>query len=153
MSVERWKAEATIVEKMKELVTLHHPDLIPVVDEIAVIFRERATGANTDNPQLGKSSKAPSILNALGDKQYCFVIELAADEWQSLNSDQRSALLDHQLCFFEAEFDSKTGEYKCRMRKPDFVGFKDEIRRHGMWRPQENEEETLVVSVEDNLGI
>jgi len=130
-----WKAEKSVVDTMVTIVTAHHPDLAPYVDQIAVIFREKASKVG-GFVILGKTKKTPMLVNLLGDVEYCFVIELAADEWQSLNTEQRTALLDHHLCACRVELDKKTSDPKFSIAPPDFVGYRGEIERHGIWRPQ-----------------
>ena len=111
MATEIWKAATEIQDKVKSLVANHHPDLILVVDEIVVLFREKATKKG-GKVILGTSKKAPAILNILADIECKFIIELAADEWTLLSDGERTALLDHHLCSFQVEEDPKSGEVK-----------------------------------------
>lgn len=129
-----WKAEQHVVDMMVDLVNKYHHHLAPYVDQIAVIFREKAakTGGCVI---LGKTKKAPLLVNLLGNVEYCFIIELAADEWTGLTTEQREALLDHHLCACRVEIDKKTGDPKFFIAPPDFVGYRGEIERHGIWRP------------------
>ena len=45
MAVEMWKAGKDVYDVMTKLVTDYHPDLVMVLDEIAIIFREKASKA------------------------------------------------------------------------------------------------------------
>ncbi len=129
-----WVADDEVMETVKELIANHHPDLIPVEKEIAVVFREKAAKGG-DGIFLGKSKKAPPIIGVLFKTDYKFVIELAADEWQSLNNKQKVALLDHHLCACRVEEDSTTGGVKrCYIQPPDVSFYQDEVERHGFWR-------------------
>lgn len=125
-----------------ELIAQYHPDLAMAQEEIVVIFKQKASMAH-GQPILGKTKKAPPILGVLTDKkyEYRFIIELAADQWQLLDQQQRQALLDHHLCSMMVEEDPESGNVKYGVRPPDFVCYSDEISRHGMWRPLP--EETL----------
>lgn len=128
-----YKADPDIVDRVKELIGKHHPDLALVVDEIAVIFREKAAQKG-GRPVLGKASKASPLIGVLGDTDYKFIIELAADSWLELTSRQQSALLDHLLCSCRAE--EEDGNLKFSIAPPDVSFFWDELDRWGDWRPR-----------------
>ena len=129
-----WVAEDEVMESVRELIANYHPDLVAVEKQIAVVFKEKA-GKAGDAIILGKSKKAPPLLGVLGDTDYKFVIEIAADEWQSLNNKQRLALLDHHLCACRTEEDQGSGEIKrCYVQPADVSFYKDEVERHGFWR-------------------
>lgn len=128
-----YKAETDVVDLMKELVGQHHPDLALVVDEIAVVFRERAAQRG-GRAVLGKSAKASPLIGVLGDTDYKFVLELAQDTWIELTSRQKKALMDHLLCACRA--DEVDGEYKYSLAPPDLSFYWDEFDRWGDWRPR-----------------
>jgi hypothetical protein len=129
-------AEDEIMNTVKELIANHHPDLVMVEDEIAVLMREKGSKtADGERVILGKSKKAPAIMSILGTKDWKFIIELAQDEWHSLNNKQRIALLDHHLCACRVDLDESTqGVKKCYIQQPDVVFYRDEVERHGFWR-------------------
>ena len=139
MATDFWKAGKDVMDQMETLLG-HHPDLALVEDEIAIIFREKAAKKG-GKVVLGSSKKAPSLLGVLGDTEYKFILELAADEWQGLTNKQQLALLDHLLCGCGVEENPTTGTMKCFIRTPDVAFFWDELDHHGDWRPRpENEE-------------
>lgn len=135
-----WKAGDDVMKRMQRLIANHHPHLALIEDEIGVIFREKASEV-AGVIILGKTKKAPPILSVLTDKKftYKFIIELGADEWQNLSNPQQDALLDHHLCSMAVEEDANSGAIKCQIRPPDFVGYKGEVERHGMWRPYDDD--------------
>ena len=96
--MDRWKAGDAIQEDIKTLIGEAHPHLADICDDIIVIFKEKASRKG-GQPTLGKTSKAPALISLLGEREYQFVIELAADTWNQLDDTQKKALLDHQLCF------------------------------------------------------
>jgi len=140
-----WKAGPEVIKQMQGLIGQYHPHLALVEDEIGIVFREKASEV-AGVVILGKTKKAPPLLAILTDKQfnYKFVIELGADEWQGLNLQQQDALLDHHLCAMVVEEDPNTGNIKCQLRPPDFIGYKEEVQRHGMWRPMDDETLSIV---------
>lgn len=133
MSNSLYKAEPDIVDMMKDLVGKHHPDLALVVDEIALVFKEKG-GETGGRPNLGKAAKASPLFGVLGDTDYKFVITLAADHWLELTTRQKNALLDHLLCACRA--DDEDGEIKCYVAPPDVSFYWDELDRWGDWRPR-----------------
>jgi hypothetical protein len=138
--MDTWKAGPDVMKQVSTLIGQYHPHLALIEEEIAVVFREKASEV-AGTIILGKTKKAPAILTVLTDKKfnYRFIIELGADEWQSLTLQQQAALLDHHLCSMVAEEDANTGEIKCGIRPPDFLGYREEVERHGMWRPMDDE--------------
>lgn len=137
MATDIWIASSDVQDVMKKLIANYHPDLALVVDEIAVLFREKASKSG-GRVILGKTKKAPNLLSILGDKDYRFILELAADEWQNLDGTQQTALLDHLLCHCGVEEDAKTGDIKYTIKSPDLNFFSAELERHGNWRPNED---------------
>lgn len=128
-------ADDDIMNTVKELIANHHPDLVMVEDEIAVLMREKGTKTGDGQVILGKSKKAPAIMSVLGTKDWKFIIEIAEDEWQSLNNTQRVALLDHHLCACRVDLDDASqGVKRCYIQPPDVAFYKDEVERHGFWR-------------------
>lgn len=128
-----WKAGDDVMNTVQDLVSKYHPDLVCCTDEIAVVFKEKASTVG-DVVVAGKTAKAPKLLGILGDVDYKFVITLGADEWQSLSDPKRIALLDHHLCACGAEENPKNGSIRFYVRIPDVSFFKDEVERHGFWR-------------------
>jgi len=129
-----WKAGPDVQKMLLDLIKKHHPRLLLVQDEIAVVFKEKAStpGGVT---VFGKSSKAPPLLGALTQTDWKFVITLAADQWEhSLSETQRMALLDHHLCSMIVEEDGDQGTIKCSIKPPE-GWYREEIERWGFWRP------------------
>lgn len=146
-----WKANDDVRDIVKELITNYHPHLAMSLDEIAVVFREKASKVG-GQVVLGKSRKATILLGVLGDVDYKFIIELAADEWSHLDPAQQRALLDHHLCACRVDEDSKTGNLKFYIAPPDFVGYRGEIERHGIWRPDPSANTPGASPIEQLLG-
>jgi len=139
MASDYWHAADDIYDTMKELVAHNHPDLALAVDEIAIVFKEKA-GKSGGRAVLGKASKVAPLANALSAKPYKFVLEIGADQWEhGLTSKQREALLDHLLCSCHGDEDPKSGEMKWSVVKPDLSAFRDNIERYGMWFPSDEE--------------
>ena len=143
--MEIWKAGTEVMEMVKKLIAKHHPHLVLIEGDIGVVFREKATEkAGLVIP--GATKKAPPLLPILTDKKftYKFIIEIGADAWNELDERQKMALLDHHLCAMKVEEDANSGEIKCVLRPPDFVGYKEEIERWGMWRPMDDDTLSII---------
>ncbi len=130
---DMWQAEDEVLAVVRDLVSKYHPHLALCVDEIAVVFKEKASTVG-DVSIIGKTGKAPAILSVLGDIKYKFLIILAADAWQNLSDKDRVALLDHHLCGCAAEEKEPGGALKYFVAPPDVSFYKEEIERHGVWR-------------------
>jgi hypothetical protein len=143
----KWKAGPDIHQVLDQLITDYHGPLVDIAKDIVVIFKQKASRTG-GRPVYGKTSKAPAILSVLGEHEYKFVIELGADTWQDLKDDEKTALLDHLLCFISSEIDPKTGDVKYFLTSPDVFYFQQEIDRHGHWRPAPKEETEASAEVE-----
>jgi hypothetical protein len=135
MAVEYFKANKEVQDQVMDLVGKYHPDLATVVEEIVVVFRDKASKAG-GQVILGTSKKVPPLANALAGEEFKFVLEIAADEWENLDSKQREALLDHLLCACRCEEDPKTGNEKLYVAKPDVTAYRENVERYGMWFPK-----------------
>lgn len=130
----QFKAGEDIHRTMKDLIAKFHPRLATVADDIAIVFKEKATLVG-DAVISGKTAKAPPIVNLLQvERDWKFVLTLAEDEWASMTDKQRAALIDHHLCACGAEEQEKGGEMKYFVRIPDVSFFREEVERHGYWR-------------------
>lgn len=138
---------------MMELVSKYHPHLAACDTEIAILFRDKA-GKRGGQVVLGKAGKAPKILDVLGKQEYKFILEIASDEWQQLDPTHRVALMDHLLCMCGVEEDEETHDLKFTIKSPDLHYFREEIKRHGDWRPCPIEEESsdVTITLEDSVG-
>lgn len=153
MGMKPWKAGSAVLVVVRELIADHHPNLATTLDEIAVIFKEKASKSG-GVVVLGKSRKAPSLMELLGEQDYKFIIELAADEWVNLTDTQRKALLDHCLYACKVSYDEKTGNIKYSLRSPDFSFYKEEIQRWGVWQDistDDDEAQQAAATIEDLL--
>lgn len=138
--MEIWKAGKDVMDLMLRLIAEHHPHLAMIESDIGIVFREKAIEKN-GKTILGVTKKAPPMLSVLTDKKfnYKFIVELGADAWQTLSDRQRMALIDHHLCSMSVEEDEDKGTLSCSMRPPDFLGYKEEVERWGMWRPLDDD--------------
>lgn len=61
-----------------------------------------------------------------------FCMEVAGDQWLLLDEAQRVALVDHELCHFDVEYNEE-GLRELTIRGHDVEEFVEVVRRHGAW--------------------
>lgn len=128
------------------LIPTNHPHLVPV--RIEYVWRDKAASKG-DRVTLGKARKV-SGLNAFlaredPDSDACedfFVLEIARDTWEGMNSKQREALVDHELAHM-----GLTEDGKLTTVPHDIEEFHAILKRHGAWKSD------LAVFVEIGKGI
>lgn len=133
---DRWVASQDLHDELVKLIANHHPHLVELTTSdhpIVIIFKERSSKVG-GKPVLGKTLKAPKILELLGEKNYSFILEVGDDAWHLLSEEQKIALLDHLLCFIGAEENEQNGEMSYYLKSPDIFYFQEEQERHGAWR-------------------
>jgi len=80
---------------------------------------------------LGKVRKLSGFLEWIIGKD--FVVEVAADMWNELDDQQRTALIDHLLERCYGEENEDTGEISWKIREPDVQEFGTILDRYGAW--------------------
>jgi hypothetical protein len=140
MAVEYSKANAEIQDAAWDLIGKQHPDLGGTLNkgDIVVVFREKASKAG-GQVMLGTARKAQPLVNALAGESFVFIVELAMDQWSSLDAKQREACLDHYLCACRADHDEKTGKTKFYVSKPPIQAYPENVERYGMWFPKDDD--------------
>jgi len=121
-----------VMNTMRDLVAKYHPRLAGCVDEIAIVFKEKASEVG-DVVIAGRTAKASPLFAVLAETPWKFVITLAQDAWNDLDDKQKLALLDHHLCACGAKED-KQGNMQYYVAQPDVAFFREEVERHGVWR-------------------
>ena len=79
----------------------------------------------------GKVRKVSGIWEWATEKD--FLMEIAADQWNDMDENQRTALVDHLLERCVGEEDERNGEMKWGIREPDVQEFTTILERHGAW--------------------
>ena len=140
-ALKYWKAD-DVQSVASELIKQFHPHLAG--ESIIYLFRSEHEETN-GKPVFGKAKRVSGLnaylanradieeMNGSGDNPAdkeeappIRLIEIAFDVWTRLNSTQRIALVDHELCHFGN--DGMCGH--------DVEEFRAVIDRHGLWRPE-----------------
>lgn len=141
--------EAPEVRRMAEqLIFQHHPNLELRADEIRYVFRNKASKGR-DCTVLGRANKISglgcylALAEADSPNTYqdhedvgtdMFVIEIAEPTWENLTEAGRLALVDHELCHLDLDYDELTGKTKRRIRGHSIEEFSEIVHRHGLWK-------------------
>lgn len=128
--------EALAAKKIaEEIIPEYHSSLDDQGMAIVYLFKKKAPKKG-DTVNLGTASKRSTkdqvVANIIGG--FChFVITIGWDQWLLLDEDGRRALVDHELCHCEVDFDKK-GNPVPKIRHHDIEEFDEIIERHGLWR-------------------
>lgn len=155
---EIWVACDSVYDLMRRVMASCHPHIAGTDAEIVILMREKAIKSGGVLCR-GTVKKASNVLDKIvrhvnDDVGVKFVMEIAGDEWNIYDDNQREALMDHLLCMIHIEYDEKTGEIKYGIKKPEIQMFKAEIRRRGVWMDvsEENDGFSDVVTVVNKIS-
>ena len=124
---KEWKAEETDLNRLNQIISMYHHHLADLVGQIMITFKEKG------GKVTAKTVKLNSMVSALCDHRYIFVISIDYVRWSKMSDMKRNQLLDHQLCYIQGE-ENKDGEMIYTTVKPDVCYFSEEMKRHGAWR-------------------
>ena len=123
------------------IIAAHHPDLVHA--RIEYVFNEKVPkGGGKDI--WGRARKITGLSAFLADDagegvtpvgEEFFVIEISRPVWVVLNTAQRTALVDHELCHCTVIIDDDGETAKLRTKTHDLEEFRAVVERHGIWRP------------------
>jgi hypothetical protein len=120
---------AELVEQMAAgLIPMYHPELATA--RFRYVFVDKASMKN-GKPVRGKVKRITGVMDFLLESD--FLVEVACDQWNELNENQRRALVDHLLEACTGEEDEENGTMKWGVREPDVQEFAAILRRHGAW--------------------
>ena len=108
----------------QELIALHHPFLSAC--NIGFVMRDEA-GASGGKTVPAHTTKVPDKIRPHLTQELDILIVIAEDQYSGLSTDQRTALIDHELCHITV---SKSGWTTCAH---DIEEFREIIERHGLW--------------------
>lgn len=81
---------------------------------------------------------------------YDYLIQMSGDLWDCLTKKSRRILTWHELLHIEAEYDSKSGEWKYKIRDHDFEDFYDIYKVYGLeWLKTVKSEMGVISELED----
>lgn len=126
MATEWTRVPKKVIDLAEELIEKHHRNLSDA--RIGILFRSEAP-VSGGKRTLGQASTVTAKWLPLLREPYDFIIWLAADAWEELDSRQQRALLDHELYHCHL-----SNEGKAEIRPHDIEEFAEIIQRYGFWR-------------------
>ncbi len=125
---DKYQISECVREIADKLIAEHHPELV----EANILYLFRAGEWNSRGKEcLGRASKVPEHWKCLYGYELMIVVN--KDAWDNMNENHREALVDHELCHFNQEYDSK-GNVKYTLASHDLEEFTSIVERHGLWR-------------------
>jgi hypothetical protein len=123
-----WGGMEAVEEIAMKLIPKHHPELASA--RFKFVCRDKAAKKHGELVR-GKAYKMSRMYEYLVGCD--FVIEVALETWNDLNTNQRIALVDHLLAHCVGTEDEKTGSMKWSVRPPEIQEFPEVAERNGQW--------------------
>ena len=123
-------------EIANKLIPKYHPHLASA--KFLFCSRSKATKQG-GVPVPGTVKKASPLEKHLGsfvrpdNEEPDFIMIIALDLWNNMNSSERTARIDHLLMRCAAEEENESGDIKYSIRYPDVQEFVDIVGRHGQY--------------------
>lgn len=124
MSTEWFKVSDDVLRIAKDVIYDHHEKLIEA--KIGFLFRGEP-GSSQGKTVVARAMKVDKKYTALVNKDLDFLIWIAKPSWDNFTTDQRRALIDHELCHLCYD------DGDCSIVGHDIEEFSAIIERHGFW--------------------
>ncbi|MBN1535171.1 MAG: hypothetical protein JW908_00460 [Anaerolineales bacterium] len=125
MSIIWSEVSTDVIDRAEKIMRRHHSELLGEVS-IGFVFRSQAV-FSMGKLVLAKIAKVPPKLMPF--MKYDLIVWIAEDQYSKLSSEQRDALIDHELCHIE--YDSV--DEKLSLVGHDIEEFHEIIARYGAW--------------------
>ncbi len=110
-----------------------HQDLQDV--KIGYLFDDQLPKLDSEGGMTwAYARKVPIEMLVYDEKLPWFIIVVNKYQWDALDTGERKALIDHELCHCRIKID-KNGLRSAAMRKHDYSEFLGVVERHGAWTP------------------
>ncbi len=148
VSNKLYKAGPDVHDLLRDLVKQYHHDLMHIVDQIVVLFKDTAP-----EDRIAVVAKASPKLSVLAASPCIFTVEIGYNRWEKLTNLQQIALIDRCLCAMESK-ENPDGGNSYKVLKPDVSYYRDEVARHGFWiySPEKPDVSTLASMIERVFG-
>lgn len=130
---DKWEANDSVYENLRDICAHYHQDLIDIVDEIAILFQEKSPKEGGIEVPCAVS-KANDVVNALASQNWKFIITIGEEKWTGWSNSERNACLDRALCAMAVERDEASDLItKWTKKGPSVSFYSAELDRHGAW--------------------
>lgn len=116
------EASEEVIHIAEHIIKAHHPYLQAL--NICFVFRKDAQKSK-GRAVIGNVSRVPDKYQPF--MEYSFMIWLSREDFEAMTSEQRCALIDHELCHIQL----RSGSYT--LVGHDFEEFYEIIQRYGLW--------------------
>jgi len=123
----------------EELIEKYHPHLQDVRIEYVMGDKAPKSSGKEVWGFVRKVGSLPAYLASdddhkkAGEVEAFFVMVISEPVWEKLNTEKRTALIDHELCHCGVEVDDE-GNGKLTLIPHDLEEFTSIVRRYGLWR-------------------
>lgn len=124
MAAEFHTATKDVIDIARSVIDSYHPHLRNA--RIGFLFRSEAP-ISGGKVTLSKAKLVTAEMRVYAD--YDFLIWLAKNYYMSMTEEQRTALIDHELCHCRYDED----EEKASLRGHDVEEFNEILQRYGFW--------------------
>jgi hypothetical protein len=124
MSIEWLEADPSVISTAQEIIQKYHPDLMEAL--IGFVFRSEA-GKSLNKFIVAKACKVDRKLRPFLDDDYHFFIWIDQETWERISTEQRQALIDHELCHCTML------DMEPKFRAHDIEEFRVILDRWGLW--------------------
>lgn len=122
--------DSTVLNTVKDLIEKHHQIRCDLqFADIGILWK--LDGFPDD--KAGECKLVSEQMKPFFKKQVKFIITLDFIKWNNATSEQKIAIIDHELCHCDYDENDKTGEIKPYIRKHDLQEFNEIVNRHGQW--------------------
>jgi hypothetical protein len=138
------EASQEVIHIAEGLIRKHHRHIEMLHANICFVFRKDAQ-KNKGHTVLGHCEKISEKMRVFQD--YHFLIWLSKADWERMTSEQREALIDHELCHIRLSGGGLT------VVGHDFEEFYEIIQRHGFWDQRLKRIDRELVEHQMSLGL
>lgn len=138
------EASPEVLHTANALIRQHHRHIEALDAKICFVFRKEAQ-MNKGRAVLGHVEKISEKMKVFQD--YDFLIWVSRQDWERMTSEQREALIDHELCHI------KLGSNGLSVVGHDFEEFYEIIQRHGLWDQRLKRIEREMIARQEMLGL
>lgn len=125
------EAPLSVIHTAEVLIREHHR----CIEDARICFVMRSEAQKRGNRYIvGQASKVPAKMQP--HFEYDFLIWLSKDDYDAMDTGQREALIDHELCHCRP---NNEGGWK--IREHDIQEFAEVVGRHGLWTAELREME------------
>lgn len=132
----RYTAAPEVQVVARPLMAAHHPHLLHVRVEFLFVDKiPQRNGKQIWGTARKVTSLAAFLADESGEGEPFFCVVITRPIWEVLSTEQRAALVDHELCHCWVE-EKEDGSSSLVLLSHDLEEFAQVVLRHGLWRDE-----------------